>query len=145
MLAGMLKTGLSIFESATGSVYHGMKNNDDGFQDFGEVYFSSVNKNAIKAWKLHKRMTLNLFVPIGEAFFYFIDVREQSETYNKIFNIVLSQNPYSRLTVPPGIWFGFKGISDGLNLICNVADIPHNPKEVLRKEINEIEVNWSIK
>jgi dTDP-4-dehydrorhamnose 3,5-epimerase len=145
MLSGMIKTALKIIEADSGSVYHGLKSTDNGFKDFGEVYFSSVNKNAIKAWKLHQKMTLNLFVPFGEVLFYFMDVRENSDSYNKSCKIILSQKPYTRLTVPPGIWFGFKGFSDGLNLICNVADIPHDPKEVLRKEIDEIEANWSIK
>ncbi len=141
----MIKTDLNIIEADSGSVYHGLKNTDNGFKDFGEVYFSSVKKDIIKAWKLHKIMTLNLIVPVGAVLFCFIDVRENSNTFNEKFKIILSQKPYCRLTVPPGIWFGFKGVSDGLNLICNVADIPHDPKEVLRKEINEIEVDWSIK
>jgi len=89
-------------------------------------------------------MTLNLFVPIGEVLFYFVDIRKDSDSFNKSCKIILSQKPYTRLTVPPGIWFGFKGLSDYLNLICNVADIPHDPKEVLRKEIDEIEADWSI-
>ena len=144
MLLGMIKTELSIIKAESGSVYHGLKNTDIGFNKFGEVYFSSVKKDIIKAWKLHKEMTLNLIVPVGEVLFSFIDVREESNTFNESFKILLSQKPYVRLTVPPEIWFGFKGISDGLNLICNVADIPHNPNEVLRKKINEIEMNWSI-
>ena len=67
--------------------------------------------------------------------------RKKSKTYNEKYGIILSQNPYFRLTIPPGIWFGFKGISEGLNLICNVADIPHDPDEVLRKEINQLGYN----
>ena len=139
----MIKTDLNIIEADSGSVYHGLKNADKGFKEFGEVYFSSVKKDKIKAWKLHKKMTLNLIVPVGAVQFFFVDAREQSYTFNKTFKIILSQNPYCRLTVPPEIWFGFKGISDGLNLICNVADIPHDPDEVVRKKINEIEMNWS--
>ena len=142
MLAGMIKTDLNIIEADSGSVYHGVKNTDNGFTDFGEVYFSSVKKDKTKAWKLHKEMTLNLFVPIGSVQFCFVDGREKSKTYNESFGIILSQNPYLRLTVPPGLWFGFKGVSEGLNFICNVADIPHDPDEVLRKELNEIE--WSL-
>ena len=142
MLAGMIKTDLNIIEADSGSVYHGIKNTDTGFTEFGEVYFSSVKKNKTKAWKLHKEMTLNLFVPIGSVQFCFIDSREKSKTYNENYGIILSQNPYFRLTVPPGLWFGFRGISEGLNFICNVADIPHDPNEVLRKELNEIE--WSL-
>ena len=142
MLVGMIKTDLNIIEADSGAVYHGVKNTDKGFTEFGEVYFSSVKKDKIKAWKLHKEMTLNLFVPIGSVQFYFVDGRETSKTYNENFGIILSQNPYLRLTVPPGLWFGFRGISEGLNFICNVADIPHDPDEVLRKELNEIE--WSL-
>jgi dTDP-4-dehydrorhamnose 3,5-epimerase len=142
MLVGMIKTDLNIIEADSGSVYHGVKNTDTGFTEFGEVYFSTVKINKTKAWKLHKEMTLNLFVPIGSVQFYFVDGREKSKTYNEKFGIILSQNPYLRLTVPPGLWFGFRGISEGMNFICNVADIPHDPDEVLRKELNEIE--WSL-
>ena len=89
-------------------------------------------------------MTLNLIVPVGKIQFCFFDVREKSVTFNKTFKIVLSQKPYFRLTVPPGIWYGFQGVSDELNLICNVANIIHDPFEILRKEINEIEMDWSL-
>ena len=144
MLSGMIKTDLNIIEADTGSVYHALKNTDKGFKQFGEIYFSSVKKDMIKAWKLHKEMTLNLIVPVGKIQFCFFDDREQSDTFNETFKIVLSQKPYFRLTVPPGIWYGFQGVSDGLNLICNVANIIHDPFEILRKEINEIEIDWSL-
>jgi len=144
MLSGMIKTDLNIIEADSGSVYHALKNTDKGFKQFGEIYFSSVKKDIIKAWKLHKEMTLNLIVPVGKIQFCFFDVREQSGTFNETFKIVLSQKPYFRLTVPPGIWYGFQGVSDELNLICNVANIIHDPFEILRKEINEIEMDWSL-
>jgi dTDP-4-dehydrorhamnose 3,5-epimerase len=142
MLEGMIKTPLKILEAETGSVLHALKKREPGFKEFGEVYFSTVKQFNVKAWKLHKRMTLNFIVPSGEVLFAFQDVREKSSTKNKTFKIVLSQKPYFRLTVPPGIWFGFKGLSKGLNLVCNVADIAHDPEEVLRKEVSEILLDW---
>ena len=144
MLKGMSITDLDIIEGESGSIFHVIKNIDSGFIDFGEVYFSTVHKDAIKAWKMHERMTLNLVVPIGSVLFNFIDYRGQSETYNKTYKIVLSQQPYRRLTVPPGIWFGFKGLSTKMNLVCNVADLPHDPNEVVRKNIDDIEIDWNI-
>ena len=143
MLDGMIKTDLKIISAETGSVMHALKISEPGFKEFGEVYFSTVKKDAIKAWKLHQQMTLNIIVPVGKVLFCFFDSREKSNTLNKTFNIELSQTPYYRLTVPSGIWFGFKGIDDGLNLICNVTDIVHDPNEVLRKEVHEIQVEWS--
>ena len=33
---------------------------------FEEAYFSLIDKDAVKAWKRHKTMTLNLVVPLGD-------------------------------------------------------------------------------
>ena len=60
MLSGMIKTDLNIIEDDAGSILHGIKKTDIGFKEFGEAYFSTVNKDSIKAWKLHKKMSLNL-------------------------------------------------------------------------------------
>ena len=73
MIDGITFTALDEIESDAGSVLHFIKNDDPGYIGFGEVYFSTVKKGAIKAWKMHKLMTLNLVVPVGEVFFVFVD------------------------------------------------------------------------
>ena len=78
MLDGIIKTKQKIIVADSGSVLHGMKKTDVGYNKFGEVYFSSVKKDVIKAWKLHKEMTLNLVVPIGEVTFVLFDDRHTS-------------------------------------------------------------------
>ena len=133
-----------MIKSDFGSVMHFIKQSDSGFVNFKEVYFSTVNKESIKAWKLHKRMTLNLVVPVGRVLFYFIDSRPKSVNYNKIKTFVLSQVPYTRLTVPPMFWFGFKGLADGVNLISNQADLEHDPDEVDRRPLDAFDVNWDM-
>ena len=144
MIDSIEQSELKVINSEQGSVLHFIKKTDEGFSEFAEVYFSIVNKEAIKAWKLHKRMTLNLVVPVGRVMFHFIDARPNSTNYNNIKTIVLSQNPYTRLTVPPMFWFGFKGLADGLNLISNQADLEHDPSEMERKPIDAFDVNWEL-
>ena len=141
---GMIKTDLKIITSQRGNVMHAIKKSDPGLKKFGELYFSTVKKDAIKAWKLHQKMTLNIIVPVGKVLFCFCDMRKKSNTYNKIYKIEMGQNPYFRLTIPPDIWFGFKGLDNGLNIICNLADLVYNPSEVLRKKPNEIKMNWNL-
>ena len=36
-----------------------LRSDDENFNKFGEIYFSYVNPNKIKAWHIHKKMTLN--------------------------------------------------------------------------------------
>ena len=143
MIQGMLKKELVKISSDTGEILHGIKKEENGFNGFGEVYFSFINYNAVRAWKMHKKMTLNLIVPVGRILFCSIDLRKKSKTYKLKHKIILSQDPYFRLTVPPKIWFGFKGLGKEKNMLVNVANISHDPKEMLRKDILDFQFNWS--
>ena len=42
-----------------GKIMHMMRNDDENFTKFGEVYFSYANPSTVKAWHLHKKMTVN--------------------------------------------------------------------------------------
>ena len=138
-LDDILVTPLKQITTLGGDILHALKSSDYGYNGFGEVYFSWVNKGAIKAWKLHDKMTLNLVVPYGEVSFVFHLINGtnnfRKETVNK--------ERYVRLTVPPKIWFGFQGKSLGSSLIVNVADIEHDPEEVSRKSVSDINYEWN--
>ena len=138
-LDDILITPLKKIPTVGGDVLHALKRSDNGFNGFGEIYFSWIEKGAIKAWKFHKRMTLNLVVPIGEVSFVF-NINNQNNTFRKE-NI--GEERFVRLTVPPKIWFGFQGIGPDRSLLTNVANINHEPNEVLHKSISEINYNWS--
>jgi dTDP-4-dehydrorhamnose 3,5-epimerase len=42
------------------------------------------------------------------------------------------------------VWLGFKGLGDGLNMLMNLADMPHDPDESDRIDIHtdHIKYNW---
>jgi len=121
-----------------GNIFHGLKKSEPGYVNFGEAYFSSINQGEIKPWKKHLKMTLNLIVPVGEIQFVLFDDREDSITRNNFMEIVLSPQNYCRLTIPPYIWIAFKGLSSGLNLLLNIADIEHDPSEIMRLGLDDI-------
>jgi dTDP-4-dehydrorhamnose 3,5-epimerase len=131
-IEGILLTPLKIIEGRDGNVLHALKRQEESFVDFGEAYFSTVNHGAVKGWKKHRRMTLNLVVPLGAIWFVLYDDRAQSPTYKIVQELMLSpeaRESYQRLTVPPGVWMSFKGMGERLNLLLNIASIPHDPTE----------------
>ena len=140
-LDDILVTPLKRIPTVGGDVMHALKNSDNGFNGFGEVYFSWVEEGTIKAWKCHKHMTLNLVVPMGEVSFVFHLTNQK----NRFLTENIGEERYVRLTVPPGIWFGFQGIASGSSLLMNLADMPHDPDELLRKTPSDIDYNWSTK
>ena len=142
-IEGIVLTDLKTINHPQGDIYHAMKKSDKGFEGFGEVYFSTINKNEIKGWKKHLNMTMNIIIPVGEVTFILFDDRENSNSVNNFFSVTLSPSNYYRLTVPPGIWHAFRGHNHDLNLILDVADIEHQPDEIIRIELDEISFNWS--
>ena len=141
MIDDVIITPLEIIETFGGNVMHAMKKTDLGYADFGEAYFSEIEKNKVKAWKRHRKMTLNLIVPLGKIKFVLFDDRKESN--NRFQEVIISKENYCRLTVPPMIWVGFKGLSSFKSILLNIASIPHNPKEVDKKEIDKIEFDWN--
>ena len=106
-----------------GDVMHAMKCSDTGFVDFGEAYFSTVNKGETKGWKKHTRMTLNIVVPIGAI--DFVIYNEKSKQY---FRVTLSNKNYQRLTINPDLWVSFTGVKES-NMLLNIANIEHDLNE----------------
>jgi len=140
-LDDILVTPLKRIPTGGGDVMHALKSSDPGFNGFGEVYFSWVEQGAIKAWKYHQRMTMNLVVPLGEVRFVF-HLLEQKENF-RVENI--GEKHYARLTVPSGIWFGFQGAASGRSLLLNLADMKHDPNEVFHTSISKFVFEWSDK
>ena len=137
MLEKIIITPLSEINVLGGNVLHAMKNSDEGFVGFGEAYFSWIDYCVIKAWKRHNRMMMSLVVPVGMVKFVFF-----SEDTNKFKTVIIGRNNYSRITVPPGLWFGFEGLSEQQSLVLNLANLLHDPVEVDRKSIEDIVYKW---
>ena len=68
-IEGVIVTPLRKIPDERGTIMHMLRRDDPHFQAFGEIYFSTVYPGAIKAWHLHKRMTLNYAVPHGNIKF----------------------------------------------------------------------------
>lgn len=117
---------------------HGIKKNDTGYVGLGEVYFSYINPKAVKAWKKHNRMTLNLVVPLGKVRFVFCD--PLNDVHYRVEDI--GEDNYVRLTVPPRIWFGFQGIALQPSLVANIADLQHDTAEVERQAVSSFDYQW---
>lgn len=139
---GVLFTPLSIIDTEGGDVLHAMKSSDPGYTGFGEAYFSIIDAGAVKGWKRHREMTLNLIVPVGGVRFVLYDDREESPTCGEFQELTLSRDRYFRLTVPPLLWMGFQGKGENGGVLLNIANITHSPGEVDRKEIDQIPFEW---
>lgn len=134
---GVILTPLKQISNPKGDIFHGMKKSDNGYDGFGEAYFSTINQDDIKGWKKHTEMILNLVVPVGEIKFVVYD-----EETREFFSVTLSQSNYQRLTVKPNLWMAFQGVGE-YNMLLNLASIEHNPSESVNINLTQIEYEWN--
>lgn len=140
LLDSIILTPLQRIPANGGDVLKVLTKEDPGFVAFGEAYISIVNPGAVKGWKRHREMTLNLVVPSGKVRVVFYD---QTETRVPVFRIEeIGIDRYARITVPPKIWFGFQGIDTEPSLLLNIASIVHDPNESDRLDLSDITFNW---
>ena len=59
LIEGLLVVPLRRIPDERGTVFHMLRSSDPHFRGFGEIYFSSVYRDAIKGWHRHADMTLN--------------------------------------------------------------------------------------
>ena len=143
IIEGVKLNSLKEIKSEKGSVLHMLRSDDLDFENFGECYFSEVFMGCIKGWKKHLIQTQNLCVPVGLIKFVLYDDRLESSTHQEINTYILGRpTDYFRLTIPNGIFYSFKNISNQNSLIVNCADIPHDSKESIIKEINNKEIPY---
>ena len=147
MIVGVEIIPLKQIFDERGKVMHMLRSDDRHFEAFGEIYFSCIHPQAIKAWHLHKSMTLNYAVVSGQIKFVLYDDRESSETHGNVMEVFLSPENYSLVKVPPGIWNGFKGIGGQTAVVANCATQPHDSNEIIRApaDSQNIPYDWNIK
>jgi len=139
-LNDILITPLSKKINLDGNILKVLKKSDPGFTEFGEAYFSLLNFGKIKGWKQHTSMVSNLVVPVGRIKFVFY---LENQTSQKSFRIEeIGDTEYNRITVPPGIWFGFQGLQNPLSVLLNIASIEHDKNEEISKPLIDIPFTW---
>ena len=105
--------------------------NKKNYFGIDEVYSSNLQKNTIKAWKKHKKMTCNILVVKGEIKFVFFD-----NLFKKNNKIIINEKDNLMLLIKPCVWFGFKGLKKN-NTLINFSNILHNDKEILKTKYDE--------
>lgn len=134
-IEGVATLELKVIPTPGGPVLHMLRASSPFFAGFGELYFSEVTPGAVKAWKLHKRQTQCFAVPVGQIKVVLFDDRETSPSRGKVCEILLGRpDQYRLLRIPPQVWYGFTVVGDRLALLCNCADLPHDPEESVHKD-----------
>lgn len=144
---GALVVPLRRIPDERGTILHMLKATDEHFQQFGEIYFTTIYRNVVKGWHRHREMTLNYACIFGRIKLVLFDDRNDSPTRGVLQEIFLGPDNHSLVVIPPGVWSGSKGMSDPFAIIANCCTHPHDPSRTTRLDPfeNDIPYDWAVK
>lgn len=148
MIKGVNIKPLTKIPDERGTIFHMIRGDDPEFKKFGEIYFSLIYPGVIKGWHLHTKMTLNYAVIQGIIKLVLYDDRKNSPTRGELIEIFTGEDNYALITIPPGVWNGYKCIGTKTAIVANCADFPHDPEEIKRMDPLDktlIKYDWNIK
>jgi dTDP-4-dehydrorhamnose 3,5-epimerase len=147
MIDGVQVVPLRRIPDERGTVMQMLRATDPHFTQFGEIYFSTVYPGVVKGWHRHREMTLNYACVFGRIKLVLYDERAGSASKGELLEVFLGPDDYSLVVVPPGVWNGFKGMSDPWAIVANCATHPHDPSlsERLDPFENHIPYRWEVR
>ena len=149
MIDGIQIKKLKVIPDERGRLMEILRNDDDLFERFGQVYVTTTYPEVVKAWHLHRKQTDNIACVQGMIKLVIYDSREESSTFQEVNQFYLGVHNPTLVQIPAGLYHGWKCISQEEAVIVNLPTEVYNFKEPdearLDPHDNDIPYDWSRK
>ncbi len=120
MIEGVKVKKLKVLADERGFVMEMLRDDDEFFQKFGQVYLSVVYPGVVKGWHYHKKQTDHFVIVKGMAKVALFDRREGSPTCGQVNEFFMGERNPMLLVIPPGVYHGMKGIGAEPAYLVNI-------------------------
>jgi dTDP-4-dehydrorhamnose 3,5-epimerase len=146
MIESVKTKNLKLIPDERGWLMEILRCDDDLFEKFGQVYFTTAYQGVVKAWHLHKKQRDNFLCVNGMIKVVLYDARKDSPTYKELNEFYIGEKNPKLISIPPYVYHGFKAIGTKTAFCINVPNYPYNyddPDEFrLDPDTNEIPYDW---
>ncbi len=147
MIAGVKVKTLKIIPDDRGKLMEMLRCDDEMFQEFGQVYFTTALPGVVKAWHYHQFQADNFVCVAGRIKLALYDARETSTTKGEANEFYLSLKEPKLVHIPKMVYHGFKCVGKDEAMVINIITKPYNYKnpDELRIDADDktIGFDWS--
>ena len=129
LIDGVKLKVLKVIPDERGWLMEILRNDDDIFEQFGQVYITTAYPGVVKGWHFHKKQTDNFTCIKGMMKVVLYDGREDSTTYKIINEFYVGEKNPILITVPSLVYHGFKAIGTETAFFLNVPTHVYDYKE----------------
>ena len=149
MIHGVEFKQLKVNADERGYLMEILREDDEMFERFGQVYVSLNYPGVVRAWHYHKLQNDFFVVVKGMVKVALYDAREDSPTYREVQEVFLGERNNGLLRIPIGVLHGYKTIGTEPSLLLNFPTKTYDrrlPDEYrLPWNTTEIPYDWSLK
>jgi len=120
MIEGVVIKQLTRHVDDRGYVMEILRDDDEHFLGFGQVYVSACFPGVVKAWHCHEHQYDNFCVVRGNANIGLYDDRAHSPTKGEVQAIVAGELNPVLIQIPPLVWHGMVALGGETALTLNV-------------------------
>lgn len=147
MIEGVRTKNLICHPDERGRLWEILRADDGIFDTFGQVYVTTAYPGVVKAWHAHRLQTDFFTVLSGLARFVLYDMRQDSRTRGQLQEFSLGRDRLQLVTIPPGVYHGFKCVGDQEVMALNCPTRPYNAREPdelrLPPDSDQIPYDWN--
>ena len=120
---------LRVIPDDRGRLMEMLRNDDECYEEFGQVYLSTTYPGVVKAWHYHKLQKDTFVCVRGMVKLVLADTREGSPTRGEINEFVIGEHNPLLVQVPIGVYHGWKCIGGEEAFVINTTTKTYNYKE----------------
>lgn len=126
VIDGVWVKDLAVIPDERGRLMEILRNDDEGFERFGQVYISTTYPGVVKAWHLHKVQHDYFCCVQGMVKVAIYDARDGSPTTGTVNEFVIGVHDPKVVRVPAGTYHGWKCISQEEAIVINIPTEPYH-------------------
>ena len=128
-IEGVIIKNLRVIPDERGWLMEILRCDDPFFKKFGQAYVTTAYPGVVKAWHYHKKQTDNFTCIRGMMKVALYDGRRRSGTYKSLMELFIGERDPALVSVPPGVYHGFKGIGTETAYFLNLPTLPYRYQE----------------
>jgi dTDP-4-dehydrorhamnose 3,5-epimerase len=149
MIEGVATKRLKVIPDERGHLMECLRNDDELFIKFGQMYMTTTLPGVVKGWHLHRLQWDNVVCVKGMIKLALYDAREGSATQGEVGEFFIGEHNPMLVRIPPGLYHGWKCVSTDEAYIVNapteVYAYDKPDQEELPQDSPLIPYDWGVK
>jgi dTDP-4-dehydrorhamnose 3,5-epimerase len=120
LIDGVRIKKLRVIPDERGRLMETLRDDDELFIKFGQVYVTTVYPGVVKGWHYHKKQIDTMVCIVGMIKLVLYDNREESPTKGRLNEMFIGIHNPLLVQIPAGVLHGFKCISESEAMVMNI-------------------------